>query len=127
METVDGRDITPLLQGVAMTPLPIAVTEFPWSKSVRKGKYRLVYYARASCSPTSTPRDSANSTTSKPDPWEMTNLFFDPAYQDTVREMTNDLLDWLIVTARPTTIHPAAPATSVPVPEAVPQRGAGGW
>jgi hypothetical protein len=46
------------------------------------------------------------------DPWEMTNLFFDPERADVVRDLQQELMDWLIVTTRPTTILPAPNKTS---------------
>jgi len=35
------------------------------------------------------------------DPWEMHNLFFDPAYGSVVRDIMNDFTEWLITTMRP--------------------------
>ena len=46
------------------------------------------------------------------DPWEMKNLFFDPACGNVVGEMMNDLTEWLITTTRPTTVIPAAIAAT---------------
>ncbi|MFC1462084.1 sulfatase [Verrucomicrobiota bacterium] len=40
METSDGKDITHLLEGKSGGVRDIGVTEFAWSKSVRKGRYR---------------------------------------------------------------------------------------
>ena len=47
METSDGRDLSALLKGEADQQERIGVTEFAWSKSIRKGPYRLVHYPRA--------------------------------------------------------------------------------
>ena len=47
METSDGRDLSHLLAGAAVDPERIGVTEFAWSKSLRKGDFRLVHYPRA--------------------------------------------------------------------------------
>ena len=47
LETGDGRDLGPLLAGEGGDGERIGVTEFAWSKSVRKGQYRLVHYPRA--------------------------------------------------------------------------------
>jgi len=44
LETSDGKDLTRLLRGEKDEVHKIGVTEFAWSKSVRKGKYRYVYY-----------------------------------------------------------------------------------
>ena len=47
METSDGQDISRLLAGEQRGTDRIGVTEFAWSKSIRKGQYRLVHYPRA--------------------------------------------------------------------------------
>ena len=47
METSDGRDLSGLLAGETAEHGRIGVTEFAWSKSLRKGNYRLVHYPRA--------------------------------------------------------------------------------
>jgi arylsulfatase len=46
LETADGKDFSHLLYGYGTSGEihRIGVTEFAWSKSVRKGKYRYVYY-----------------------------------------------------------------------------------
>ncbi|MBF0246372.1 MAG: hypothetical protein HQL31_14095, partial [Planctomycetes bacterium] len=38
------------------------------------------------------------------DPWEMRNLYFDPAYHTKVEEIKGDLLDWLVTTTRPASV-----------------------
>ena len=91
LETSDGKNISHLLRGQEQAVRDIAVTEFAWSKSVRKGQYRLVTYP-AIMFP-------------EVDPWEMNNLYFDPNSADLAREMERDLLEWLITTTRPATTN----------------------
>jgi hypothetical protein len=40
------------------------------------------------------------------DPWEMRNLFFEPSAQGKVQELKAALLEALITTTRPSTVHP---------------------
>ena len=112
METSDGKDLSHLLAGNHGAVHTIGVTEAPWSKSVRKGKYRFVHYV-----PEMFPKayfgDLAHEDGNfgelydlEADPWEMNNLYFDPAYAHVVQELKGDLLDWLITTSRPATIWP---------------------
>jgi arylsulfatase A-like enzyme len=102
LETSDGKDITPLLQGESSPVREVAVTEFAWSKSVRKGNYRLVHYPPdmfADEHPDGFGElyDLAN------DPWEMKNLFFEEDCRHVVSELQQDLLNWLITTTRQAT------------------------
>lgn len=106
METADGKDISHLLHGKSGEVHRVGVTEFAWSKSVRKGKYRLVYYPREMF-PDEYPSGFGELYDLDADPWEMKNLFFDSRYEDIVREIMNDLTEWLITTTRPATILPA--------------------
>jgi choline-sulfatase/uncharacterized sulfatase len=111
LETADGKDISHLLRGGAGAVHDIGVTEFPWSKSVRKGKYRLVHYPREMFAD-EYPEGFGELYDLEEDPWEMRNLFFDSRYAGVVRELRAELLDWLITTTRPATIHPPAQATT---------------
>ncbi len=103
METSDGRDISPLLHGEAGAPDKLGLTEFAWSKSLRKGAYRLVHYPRAMF-PDAYPDGFGELYDLANDPWEMRNLYFTPEYQDVARELRADLLEWLITTTRPGTV-----------------------
>jgi len=103
MDTVDGKDITPLLEGKEYAIREIGVTECAWSKSVRKGKYRMVYYTRGMFAD-EYPEGFGELYDLENDPWEMNNLFFEPAYGEVVAALQKDLIDWLITTTR--TIHP---------------------
>lgn len=106
METSDGNDISHLLNGKTGAVREIGVTEFAWSKSVRKGKYRLVWYPREMFAD-EYPDGFGELYDLESDPWEMRNLFFEPEHADIVRELQADLTDWLITTTRPKTILPA--------------------
>jgi choline-sulfatase/uncharacterized sulfatase len=107
METADGKDISHLLRGEEGRVHTLGVTEFAWSKSVRKGKFRLVVYPREMFAD-AYPAGFGELYDLEQDPWEMQNLYFDPAYAGKVEEMRTDLLDWLVTTTRPATILPAA-------------------
>lgn len=106
METADGKDISRLLRGESGEIRPLAVTEFAWSKSARKGKYRLVYYPREMFA-AEYPGGFGELYDLETDPWEMRNLFFEPKYADVIGEIQKDLFDWLVTTTRPVTIIPA--------------------
>ena len=103
METADGRDLSPLLAGGGDSAERIGVTEFAWSKSVRRGQYRLVHYPRAMF-PDEYPGGFGELYDLASDPWEMRNLYFEAAYRPIVRELRNELLEWLITTTRPRTV-----------------------
>ncbi|MFC1677117.1 sulfatase [Planctomycetota bacterium] len=110
-ETSEGKDLKPLLEGEHKELHKIGVTEAPWSKSVRKGKFRLVRYTENMFSKQEYGDDGYEGAFGElydleADPWEMKNLYFDPKYADVVAEMNNDLLEWLITTTRPATVHP---------------------
>ncbi len=103
MPTADGHDLSPLLQGETGEVRRLAVTEFAWSKSVRKGKFRYVHYPPAMF-PDEHPEGFAELYDLEADPWEMRNLAGDPAHAGLIDEMRKDLLDWLITTTRPRTV-----------------------
>jgi choline-sulfatase/uncharacterized sulfatase len=103
METADGKDMTPLLTGGHVDLRAVAVTEFAWSKSVRKGDYRLVYYPPEMFAD-EYPDGFGELYDLSADPWEMRNLYFDPDQRGRILEMERDLLDWLVATTRPKTV-----------------------
>jgi arylsulfatase len=103
METSDGQDISPLLHGNNIDTYRIGVTEFAWSKSIRKGNYRLVHYP-LEMFPHEYPDGFGELYNLEADPWEMNNLFFDTAYQYKVQDLKNALLNWLITSTRPRTV-----------------------
>ena len=106
METSDGVDISHLLRGERGEVHRIGVTEFAWSKSVRMGQYRCVYYP-PQMFPEEYPGGFGELYDLEGDPWEMHNLYFEPAYQDVISEMRTELLNWLITTTRPRTVNRA--------------------
>jgi choline-sulfatase/uncharacterized sulfatase len=103
METSDGKNISPLLQGQNETIKEFGVTEFAWSKSIRKGNYRLVYYPKELFAD-DYPNGFGELYDLEADPWEMQNLYFQQEYQDKILELQKDLFDWLITSTRPTTV-----------------------
>lgn len=103
METSDGRDISQMLHGEPGDPTRLGVTEFSWSKSIRKGQYRLVHYPRAMF-PDEYPNGFGEFYDLADDAWEMRNLYFEADYQNIVRELQSELLEWLITTTRPGTV-----------------------
>ena len=107
LETSDGKNIAHLLEGGEGEVRDVACTEFAWSKSVRKGDFRFVYYPKEMF-PEEHPDGFRELYNIKEDPWEMTNLALDPAYQGKVAEMTDALAQWLIASTRPTTVLPHA-------------------
>jgi arylsulfatase A-like enzyme len=98
METVDGKDITALLQGDDQPVHEVAVTENAWSKAIRWDDWRLVHYQPALW-------DSGELYHMGEDPDETRNLF--TARPDIVAEGRRRLLEWLIGSTRVTTVWPA--------------------
>ena len=108
METGDGKDISHLLRGDSGDVHPVGVTEFAWSKSLRKGQFRLVYYPPNMFSD-DYPDGFGELYDLEADPWEMQNLYFEPDYAGKVRELERDLVDWLVTTTRPATVLGVGP------------------
>ena len=106
LETFDGQDLSQLLGGKSGEVHKVGVTEFAWSKSVRKGRWRLVYYPPEMFED-EYPEGFGELYDLEEDPWEMRNLYFEPDYQDVVHQLHKDLNEWLITTTRPTTVHTA--------------------
>jgi choline-sulfatase/uncharacterized sulfatase len=104
METSDGKILTGLLKGNKEPIHTIGVTEFAWSKSVRKGQYRYIYYPKEMF-PEEYPNGFGELYDLEQDPWEMNNLYFDDKYEHLVKEIKDDLLNWLITTTRPKTVQ----------------------
>jgi choline-sulfatase/uncharacterized sulfatase len=106
METADGKDISHLLRGESGEVRRAGLTECPWSKSVRRGQYRLVYYPREVFA-AEYPDGFGELYDLDADPWEMRNLYFDPQYAPLVGELERELVDVLVTTTRPATMLPA--------------------
>ncbi|NLO74551.1 MAG: sulfatase-like hydrolase/transferase [candidate division WS1 bacterium] len=106
--TADGADLTGLLTGGGDPVHRVGVTEHPWSKAVRRGDWRLVYYPRGFFAQELGPEsDFGELYDLAEDPWEMRNLYFEPEYQDQVEELRRELLDWTVTTTRVRTTLPA--------------------
>lgn len=103
LESFDGQELTNLLQGQHEDVHKVGVTEFAWSKSIRKGRYRMVSYPPEMFED-EYPDGFGELYDLEEDPWEMTNLYFDDEYQDVVHELQKDLNEWLVTTSRPTTV-----------------------
>jgi hypothetical protein len=99
MITSDGLDITSLLSGGDTPVRTIAVTESAWSRSVRKGKYRFVYYPPEMFKD-EFPSGFGELYDIEADPWEMQNLYFEEGCRGLIDEMTRELLSWLVRTTR---------------------------
>jgi choline-sulfatase/uncharacterized sulfatase len=106
LETADGGDLSYLLRGGSGELHRIGVTEFAWSKSARRGRYRLVWYPREMFDD-EYPDGFGELYDLEQDPWEMHNLYFEEAYAGVVRRLEGELLDWIVRTTRPATILPA--------------------
>ncbi len=104
MQTADGHDVSPLLRGENILVREVGVTEFAWSKSLRKGSYRYVYYPREMFAE-EYPDGFGELYNLADDPWEMNNLYFAPDQAARIRELERDLMDWLITTTRPVSVN----------------------
>jgi len=113
LETSDGIDLSHLLAGESGAVHRVGVSEFAWSKSLRKGRYRLVHYP-PDMFPQEHPDGFGELYDLETDPWEIRNLYFDAEYQDVVDELSRELLNWLITTTRPGTV---LQANAVPDPQ----------
>jgi choline-sulfatase/uncharacterized sulfatase len=102
LQTSDGRDLTKLLHGQHEIVHRVGVTEFAWSKSIRKDRFRYVHYPVDMFSD-EYPDGFGELYDLEEDPWEMQNLYFRQEYGHTVDEMRRELLDWVITTTRPST------------------------
>lgn len=106
METCDGQNITDLLKGQKGDPERVGVTQFPWSKSIRKGKFRLVEYPKQMFKE-EYPDGFGELYDLQKDPYEMKNLYFEKEYREKVTELKKDLYDYMIVKERPVCFHPS--------------------
>ncbi len=106
METSDGADLTGLLTGESDEPIrDVAVTECPWSKSIRTERFRLVHYPRRFFAE-QYPEGFGELYDLQADPLEMRNLWFEPEMAELRCRLTAQLTDWLITTTRPRTVLP---------------------
>jgi arylsulfatase len=109
MDTVDGHDISGLLDGRGVSVRDGAVTENPWSKSIRWDRWRLVHYQpELFQNEDGESSDVGELYDMEADPWEARNLYTDPAHRKVVETGRRLLLEWLIRTTRVTTVWPVA-------------------
>ncbi len=124
MATSDGADLSTMLSGGAGDPQRLGLTEFAWSKSIRQGHWRMVWYPRAMF-PAEYPDGFGELYDLSSDPWERNNLYFEPAHQVKVRSLRHELLDWLVRTSRPVTSLEVCNGAQPPRPDM--QRGYRAW
>lgn len=105
LETADGRDLSRLLEGGHAEVRRVAVTENVWSKSLRRGPWRLVWYP-PEMFPREHPEGFGELYHLGEDPWERTNRYFDPDCARIVAELKDELLLWTVTTTRPVTVLP---------------------
>ena len=103
METSDGKDLSDILMGGTHEMHEIAVTENLWSKSMRKGEYRFVYYPQKMFEK-EYPDGFGELYDLGNDPYELDNLYFDNKYTSLINEFRTELFDWLVTTTRPKSI-----------------------
>jgi arylsulfatase len=101
METADGVDISSALKGDTAPLREEAVTENPWSKSIRWDRFRMVHYQRETFG-----KDTGELYDLIEDPGETNNLYYTKEYRVSVEEGRRRLLEWLIRTSRIVTSHP---------------------
>lgn len=106
LETADGQDISAALKGAVGDISRIGITEFTWSKSIRKGDWRLVTYSRKMFKE-EYPDGFGELYNIKDDPYEMKNLYFNSEYADKVNELKGEIVEWMITKRRPTTFLPS--------------------
>ncbi len=98
----DGADLTPLIQGKTENVKEMAVTEAPWSRSIRWKQWRYVHYPRGMFGSGET-GELYNIET---DPNETNNLFESLEHQSIVQESRRLLLDWLSTTLHIRSVQP---------------------
>jgi len=111
MESVDGHSLAGLLAGQSQGPRIAAVTENPWSKSLRWGRWRFVHYQRAMFGGD----DEGDLFDLEEDPAERVNLYRTDALSPIVNESRRLLLEWMISHRRITTSHPALSLSGSPL------------
>jgi hypothetical protein len=78
------------------------VTEFAWSKAVRKGRWRLVWYPPGFFA-REHPAGFGELYDLVADPCERHNRWHDASCRDVVSDLERELLNWLVTTTRPRT------------------------
>jgi arylsulfatase A-like enzyme len=95
MESTDGADIAPLLEGGETPVRELALTENAWSKAMRWGRYRFVHYPDSLFG-----EPWAELYDMETDPNETENLAFREDHQALVERCRARLLDALVQTTR---------------------------
>lgn len=99
---VMGQSLVPLLKEGKKVK-DYAFTENAFSKTIHSDRYKLTLYPDDICDD----KRFGELYDLKEDPWEMQNLYENPAYKDVLYELTTELLMWLVRTTRVKTINPS--------------------
>ena len=102
---LDGDDLSPVLRGEGTSPRDEMIyyrTDRIFAARVGRFKAHFVTQSGYAGDPP-VEHDPPLLYDLETDPWEMRNLYFEPAYSNVVQELKGDLLDWLVTTTRPAT------------------------
>jgi arylsulfatase A-like enzyme len=102
----DGYDITKMLKGDHTPVREAAFTENPWGKCIRKKDWKLVHYPRQMYP--GMKEDVGELYDMAGDPWQLKNLYHDPAQGERIGQLRRELMDWLITTTHIVTMNPPA-------------------
>jgi arylsulfatase A-like enzyme len=102
---VDGMNIEKVLESDEDIR-DIAVTENPYTKTLHTKKYKYTQYIPDM----QNGEDFGELYDIENDPWELRNLYFEPAHQDTVNDLRYKLYCWLVRTTRNITVNTNAPS-----------------
>lgn len=107
MDALDGCDISSLLAGGTEPVREHAVTEHPWSRSIRFDDWRYVHYPREMFG-----REVGELYNIREDPTETRNLLHEAEFRGVVDDARRRLLDFLLTTSR---FRTALQANGVPL------------
>jgi choline-sulfatase/uncharacterized sulfatase len=102
----DGYDITPMLKDDNKPVRQAAFTENPWGKRIRKKDWCLAHYPRQMYP--GMKEDVGELYDMVNDPWQLKNLYRDPAQRERIADLRRELMDWLITTTHIVTMNPPA-------------------
>ena len=108
----DGLDLSRLLGGEHVLLREAAFTETPWTKRIRTERWSFVHYQPAMFPEA---EDVGELYDLEADPWELTNLYHDLAYQEVVQSLRRQVAEWVIGTSHPTTVLPMPAHLTNPV------------
>jgi arylsulfatase A-like enzyme len=83
-----------------------AFTENPWGKRIRKKDWCLAHYPRQMYP--GMKEDVGELYDMVNDPWQLKNLYRDPAQRERIADLRRELMDWLITTTHIVTMNPPA-------------------